>query len=159
MERKPRVEITLDKFRCVKILLESGATYEEVTNMTNVSPANIARIRGADTFEEYKQIQRARAAAYTAKKHREKEEAEKLLQAEINKQEAVQRQEEEERQKEEERKRTAATCQASGAAGNFYQMNRLIELMKEQNEILKSLSNKVAFIVEELTMPAKTGGE
>lgn len=35
-------------------------------------------------------------------------------------------------------------------AGN-YTLNRLYELMKEQNELLKGISNKIAFVVDELT--------
>ena len=35
-------------------------------------------------------------------------------------------------------------------AGN-YTLNRLYELMKEQNELLKCISNKLAFVVDELT--------
>ena len=35
-------------------------------------------------------------------------------------------------------------------AGN-YTLNRLYELMKEQNELLKGISNKLAFVVDELT--------
>lgn len=41
--------------------------------------------------------------------------------------------------------------QVGGQLSSGYQMNRIYEALKEQNEILKLLSNKVAFIVDELT--------
>ena len=42
------------------------------------------------------------------------------------------------------------TPKVSGMSGN-YQMNRVIELLKAQNETLTLISNKLAFIVDELT--------
>lgn len=41
--------------------------------------------------------------------------------------------------------------QQGGTLSAGYQMNRIYEALKEQNEILRLLSNKVAFIVDELT--------
>ena len=38
-----------------------------------------------------------------------------------------------------------------GTVSANYQMNRVCELLKEQNETLKLISNKLAFIVDELT--------
>lgn len=41
--------------------------------------------------------------------------------------------------------------QQGGTLSAGYQINRIYEALKEQNEILRLLSNKVAFIVDELT--------
>lgn len=40
---------------------------------------------------------------------------------------------------------------ASKALSDNYQMNRIYEALKRQNEILELLTNKVSFIVDELT--------
>lgn len=45
---------------------------------------------------------------------------------------------------------TADTESAGGIVVSSYQQNRMIELHKETNELLKLISNKLAFIVEEL---------
>ena len=152
MERRIIVDAT--KFKCVKILLESGANYAEITQMTWIGDVTIWRIKNAETFEEYRH--NVQAAAISAKqKKRMREEAAKKLDEEVKKQEAVKAQEAEDKRKEEDRRQEKPyTMMASN-----YQTNRLIELLREQNEILKCMSNKLAFIVDELTMPVKKGGE
>ena len=132
--------IDINAFNCVKILLKSGATYEEVTNMTGLSTQSIWRIKKAETFEEFQHNRQAAAIGAKAKQRMEKE-AEAMMAAQIKKQEAVQEQEDERKEK---------PIQPP-VMQNSYQMNRLIEIIKEQNEILKIMSNKIAFIVDELT--------
>ena len=44
-----------------------------------------------------------------------------------------------------------ALKQPGGTLSAGYQINRIVELLKAQNETLTILSNKVAFIVDELT--------
>lgn len=52
-------------FNAVKIMLNGGATYDEITDYLEVSSATIGRIRNAANFDEF--IKARKAAAYMAK--------------------------------------------------------------------------------------------
>jgi len=141
MARKSRVEIDINKFRCVKILLESKTPIKEIMEFTQLSEMSIYRIKAAKNFEEFKHN---RMVAAIATKNREaQKKAEKLLNIQIERQEIVEQQEE--------KKPKETAIPAATSITNNYQLNRLVEIIKEQNEILKIMSNKIAFIVDELT--------
>ena len=126
---KKRATVTEKMFKAAKILFNSGSTTYEVAEYLDISQTTAYRMMKAETFEEYQNEQAAKGKArYHQMKavHAIKEEQEK---------------EEEPQEKK----------PVQNPMTNNYQMNRLIEIIKEQNEILKTMSNKIAFIVDELT--------
>jgi len=118
-----RMNVDRKKFDAVKIMLNGGATYEEVSDYLSISTSTVQRIKKAESYDEYKNMNAAIALA----KRNERKNEEK---------------------KEDPKPQEPATPPLSTV---FYQSNRMWELLKEQNEHLKAISNKLAFIVDELT--------
>ena len=115
--------MTEQAFKAIKLMQKGGATVKDILEYYAVSVDTLRRIRRVDTFAEYIANQRAHNAP---KKQEKKEERQEKPQGEPLK-------------------------LPGGQLSSGYQMNRIYEALKEQNEILKLLSNKVAFIVDELT--------
>ena len=115
-------KVDAKKFRGAKILFNSGATIMEVAEYFDISTTTAQRIKTATDFEDYTHA--VQMAALYAKKN-----------------------DGQGKEKKEEPPKPAIATPVQGS----YQMNRLIEIIKEQNEILKIMSNKIAFIVDELT--------
>ena len=135
-----KTKVTSELYAAAKIMIKGGASIDEVAKFLKIGAATVSRIKSAETYEEYKQIV---AACWAKSKEKEKlaKEAQKELDREIKRQEEAA-----EQGQEKPVKRTGEAFMVSS-----YQVNRLIEIMKEQNEILKIMSNKIAFIVDELT--------
>lgn len=121
------VKVTQSVFNCIKMLLAGGASHKECAEYMNLSTITVGRIKRAETFEDYKQ------SVIMAKLHSGKPVSVPVPESTP--------------EPEEEKPEKPKTVDAGGT----YQMNRLIELMKEQNELLKAISNKMAFIVEQLS--------
>ena len=109
-------------FWAVKTMLQGGASTEEIVNYFSVSACSVTRIRKSESYEEYKQIL---AAVNTAIK---KKNAEKATEEPVK-----------------------APPAPAGTMNQMYIQNRVYELLKEQNELLKLISNKLVFIVEQLS--------
>ena len=122
-----RVNIDKKKFEAVKIMLNGGATYEEVAEYLSISKSTVQRIKKADNYAEYRNMNAAIALA---------------------KREAGKKGEEKDVDQKPQKPQEPAPQPMSTV---FYQQNRMWDLLKEQNEILKCISNKLAFIVDELT--------
>ena len=128
-----KTKIDEKMFRAVKIMLNGGASTQEVVDYLQISAATTGRIRASETFEEYQAILAAMGAkikAYNAKKKAEAKQDE----AEVKPVEQPA-----------EKPPVAPTLM-----NQAYLNNRVYELMKEQNELLKLLSNKLAYIVDQL---------
>ena len=127
MERK----VTQKLFDCVKTLIDSGATYEEISAFLKISKYTVGRINKAQDLAEYKH--NTSAAAWMAKRDANlaKKNAEKI-----------------------EPEKTAPVLtdmkMPGGTISANYQVNRMYELLKKQTETLIQISNKLAFIVCEL---------
>lgn len=121
------VKVTQSVFNCIKTLLAGGASHKECADYMQLSVITVGRINRAETYEDYKQ------SVIMAKLH-----SGKPVSVPVPEQTPEPEQEKPEKPK---------AVDTSGT----YQMNRLIELMKEQNELLKAISNKMAFIVEQLS--------
>ena len=117
-------------FNCVKIMLRAKAPYAEIEKYLGVSKATIGRISGCESFEEYRQMMTAAAIAYRQKKEQEKP------------QEQPEEQPEAKPEQPEKVVRYNVTIQAT---------HYMEEQQKRTNELLTLISNKLAFIVEELT--------
>lgn len=146
--KKKRVEMTPKLFSAVKLLLESKAPYKEITKYLGVSESNISKVSASETWEEYLAI-----LAAEAKKQRERFAARKAAEEAYS-----------EKAKEEKKRKLEPVAEAVGAvpaaslvtppAQTVQQMitvpYRLYEVLQKQTEILTGISNKLAYIVEEL---------
>ncbi len=124
--------VTKEIFECAKILFKSGAKNQEVCRYLKLAPCTVTRIKQAETLEEYKQIQAAAVANW--KGNQKKKEANETPKPETD-----------------EVQRKPENAKPTNNLAGQYQMNRIIDLLREQNEIMKLLSNKLAFIVEQLS--------
>lgn len=123
-----RTFITEKTFHAVKIMTAGGASSAEIAEYLGIGRATVDRIRRWDTFEEYRQQQAAIALDYKKRKELEKAQA-----------------------KPEEKPEEKPVTQP--AVTNFIPYKtqaEIIALLKEQNEFLKLISAKMAFIVEQL---------
>lgn len=137
-------KITPNIFRAVKIMLKGGATYEECCEFFHISDASVWRISKAENYDEYRNEVAARSRAMNAKvAAKKKQEAEQAAAAAVP--------EPEPEKKLEKVEYVAPQVTPGGFMASSYQTNRIIEELAKQNEILKIISNKLAFIVDELT--------
>ena len=120
-------KMTESKYTAIKILLNGGATVKEAAEYMQVSTAVVYGVKNTADFAEYCQNSAERDAR--------------------RKQNAAIRIKEQEKAKEaaKEPERQPGTAMTS-----TYQMNRVYEALKAQNELLKLISEKLAFIVEQL---------
>ena len=122
-------QVTQSMFNCVKRLLDSGAPVDEIVDYMKISATTVQRIRRAESLEEYKGMT---YCAVRAKRANEKKEPEPAPQV----QEVIHKHE-----------------QSVTLVANHY----MAEEMRKQTELLTIISNKLAFIVDELTGTAKPG--
>ena len=127
------VKITEKLFKAVKIMLEGGATYEEVKDYLGVSLQTCARIKHSENYADYKNILAAMAVknkGYKQAKANPKPVEEKPVEkpVEENPVQVVEH-------------RQNVTIQAT---------HYMMQEMQKTNELLKEISNKLAFIVEQL---------
>ena len=128
-------KITKGVFDAVKILLQGGASVKEISKYLGISDSTIYVIRDSEKYEEYEQFVAEKCAkrnAARAIKRREEKAAQPVEQPDIKQEEHVKE------------------SKSPSAFASVYQVNRLIEEMTKQNEHLKNISNKLAYIVEQL---------
>lgn len=139
-----KMKVTKGIFEAIKMLTKGGASIDECTEYMGVSHATVSRIRAAENYEDFMQSRRLAAIAVKRerelkeqqeqqKKEREKP-AEKPVEQPAQISQPVQPQVIEHRQ--------TVTVQAT---------HFMMEEMRQQNELLKAISNKLAYIVEQLT--------
>ena len=138
MSRKAKV--TESRFKAVKILLASGAKHNECAESMGLSACTIGMINRSETFEEYRNNMYATSGSV----RRKKKEAEAVKAVEdVSKpdvKEDLQRYETPSAQVVEYRQNV--TIQAT---------HYMMEEMRKANELLTTISAKLAFIVDELT--------
>jgi len=154
MSKERAKNIDKKMFDCIKILLEGKASYTEIQEFTNVGRTTVSRIAHSESWEDYQQQMAAMRAAWHCR----------VAEKKAEKQAAADRAREE---KEKAAKAVAEAVKAVPAASLIpqpkadpvYGANRICELLTHQNELLKAISNKLAFIVDELTgvTPPKGG--
>lgn len=123
-------KITESKFSVIKILLNGGASVKEAAKYMGVSDVTVYAIKNAETFVEYKNIAAEKAIA--RKREIEKNKA----------------------QKEQPKAETPVVTddrQKGGTISANYQINRIYEVLKRLDETMTLVSNKLGFIVDELT--------
>ena len=121
---------TIDEraFRAVKIMLDGGASYAEITEFLKVSSASIGRIRNCQTFEDFKKARQAEA--FMAKKAAQEKETAKKQTEEVKVESETKVIHEQ-----------SITIQAT-----HYMMQEL----KQTNEYLKLISTKLCAIIDDL---------
>jgi len=138
-------KVTPSVFNAVKVLLKGGATREEAANYMKLSVATVGFIKKSETIEEYKNIvfqySETKKAAAAAKKAAAKKKPEP---------------EAEQKAKEVNVHDIPPHNVVDGTPSN-YQINLMIGFLREirdhekvQTELLKMISRKLAFVVEDL---------
>ena len=129
--------ITESKYKAVKTLLKGGASIREVTEYLQISEPVVRGIKKSETYEEYvnvrtaRELERKQIAAIKAKEKDAKTATET---------------------KSEERKETApAQIVEHKQTITIQATHYMMQEMQKTNELLTVLSNKLAFIVDELT--------
>ena len=115
-------KVTPNFYEVVKIMLMGGASVKECADFMKTSPHTVYDIKNTDCFDDYKQ----KMATYSLK--RKKPEKPETPEAVVT-----------------DDKKPGGTMSAN------YQINRIYELLKAQNELLTLISNKLAYIVESLS--------
>jgi hypothetical protein len=119
-------------FTAIKILLNGGASQKEAAEYMNVSTYVTWLVDKSETFEEYQH--------YVAEKSAVKARNRQL--AALHAKEA------------EKKKETPVITddkQKGGTMSANYQINRMYDVMKQMSETLTLMSNKLTFVVDELT--------
>ena len=125
-------KMTENKFTAIKLLLKSGATQKEAAEYLDVSLATVYRVHTAETFEEYKNALAVTARAMAAKRKDNKPAGRAATETPGNAP-----------------KQPVQTIEAQHPATvqlPFYVMEQL----RKTNELLTGISQKLAYIVEDL---------
>lgn len=113
--------ITQNQYNAIKILLNGGASVAEAAEYMAVSSRTVYNIRNTQDYDEFCLNTDEKKLEQRARKA--KEEPEKVV---------------------------TDDKQKGGTLSANYQINRIYEQLKAQNELLTIISNKLAFIVESL---------
>ena len=148
-----KCKVTESKWKAIKILLESGATYKEIGQMMDVSNSIISFSKSSETYEEFRhkvyvtsgayrkkiaaEEKRKQEEAELAKREKEKKAAE--VAKKINAVSASELVKEEPKVVKEDRQ--TIVVQAS---------HYMLEEQKKTNELLTVISNKLAMIITDL---------
>ena len=132
--RKQRAQITEATFKAVKIMLAGGASCVEIAQYLKLGETAVYRIKKAEDWDEYRNILAAIAINKKEKCKAEKEPKPETIiipkPPEVKQEQTVVEH------------RQTVTIQAT---------HYMMEELKKQNELLAIISNKLAFIVDELT--------
>ena len=135
--------LSREVFSAVRLLIKGGGSAEECTEYFKISQNTYYRIKRCENWEEYRQMLAAIALAEKERKNKAKAETEKIEETEkVTNVEPVKVE-----AKVDPVPETKVTAANHLMASN-YQVNRLIEEVRMQNEYLKQISAKLAFIVE-----------
>lgn len=145
---KGRTEITKSIYDAVKLLTKGGATIEECANYLKIGKSTVSRIRGAESFEEYKAA--AKAAFYGYHKQQMKVDAEQKLEEEQKKQEELKKQQEEDELKKRQEASKQQPVQPVVHTVQVQATHYMMEELRKMNQALVLISNKLTFIVEQL---------
>lgn len=124
-------KVTQKLFEAVKICLDSGNSIAETSRFMKLNKSVVALIRNAEDFDDYKRLMYARAKACHAKKTEEKKSEEKPEEkSQENKPDEIIKE-----------IRSNVTIQAT---------HHMESQITEAVELLKGISAKLAYIVEDL---------
>ena len=123
MPKKPYAKITPESFATVKFLLKNRSNDQKIIDIAKLMGCSDVTIWRISKAEKYEDYKKAMTNEKANKPEKESEE------------------------------KPQKTPQIAKPIfqTTTYQTNRIIELLTNQNELLRGISNKLAFIVEELT--------
>ena len=127
-----KAKVTEKMFKAVKQLTEGGATISEIAEYFLLGHSTVSRMRAAETWEDYTHT--IQAIALSCKKKKAEKSAEKAEQPKAEQKEEPQEQPQKVIQQN-------VTIQAT---------HYMMQEMQKTNELLKLISNKLAFIVDQL---------
>lgn len=127
-------KVTQGIFDAVKILFENGGTGAEIARFMKLSEDTVGMIKASENYDDYKALMYAKSSAWRKKRAAEAKAKEQAKQEEQPVQIVEHRQ--------------TVTVQAT------WQMT---QEMQKTNELLKQISSKLAFIIDELC--GTKGGE
>ena len=132
-------KVTEKIFKAVKQLTAGGATIPECAEYFMLAHSTISRIRAAETWEDYKH---STTVAFLAMKEKESKKKYEKAEAKVVPTEAPVEQKQEPKQEQVVEHKQSITIQAT-----HYMMTE----MQKTNELLTQISNKLAYIVEQLS--------
>lgn len=149
MERnyKGKTKITKSIYDCVKLLTKGGATIKECADYLKIGESTVSRIRQSESYEDYKSAAKAAFFGYSKKKAEQEEQ--KKVEDEQKKQEELKKQEENELKN----RLNASPFQPVQPVVQTVQVQAthyMMEELRKMNQTLTLISNKLAFIVEQL---------
>lgn len=138
-----KIKVTKGIFEAIKMLTKAGASIDECVEYMGVSHSTVSRVRAAENYEDF--MQSRRLAAIAVKRERELKE-----QQEQQKKEREKQQEKPEEKPVEQPVQPAPQVIEHRQTVTVQATHYMMEELKQQNELLKIISNKLAFIVEQL---------
>lgn len=143
-------KVTQSKFNAVKTLLKGGATVREVMEYLELSDNTVYMIRSAETLAEYENMIAEKVLREKQRAAKAKQEAAAKVAAEVGAMPAAKLEQQTPSAPQVIEHRQTVTVQATWA---------MTQEMQKTNELLKLISNKLAFIVDELCgTPTKKEG-
>jgi len=141
-------KVTESKFKAVKILLASGSTHKECAESMGLSVCTVGVIKRSETYEEYKNITYMTSGYYRKKMMKE---AEAIKEAEEEPVEEVVSDAPASSETKQEEIGLPAQVVEYRQNVTIQATHYMMEELRKTNELLTLISNKLAFIVEELT--------
>ena len=139
---KGRIKVTQGIFDAVKICLKSGNSVAETARFMKLSQDVVRMMRDAETLDEYRAIMAAKSAH-----------------AKQNKQVAAIKAKQAEQPEKPVQQPVVETPQEVRHSVQVQATRYMEELMRKQTELLTAISNKLAYIVDELTGTGTPGEE
>ena len=138
-------KMTEAKYNAIKLILQGGASYAEAAKYMQVSEVTVGRIKGSESFAEYSNMMAAQTLEW--KKRRAAERAAKAAEKPQEKPHGVDPgkvvpQVQEVRQ--------AVQAQEITHTVQVQATRFMEEQMRQQTELLKQISNKLAVIIDDL---------
>lgn len=128
-------KVTESKFKAIKILIESGATYAEIKEMMDVGNNVVSCIKYSENYEEYKHKM---YVMYSGSAHRNKQkEQAKAVAAKVGAVPASQL--------------AQPNVTESKQTIIMQVSNYMLDEQRKTNELLTLISSKLAYIIDQLT--------
>ena len=135
-DKRSYTKITLNVYTAIRLLIKGGATNSECAEYMHVSVNTVSRIRNSDSYDAYRSA--AKAAGWMKYGNRKKEEQKPEVKPEV--------------------KPESTAPQVIEHKQTVTVPWQVTQEIRRTNELLESISRKLAFIVDELTTtPCKEG--
>ena len=123
----PKIKVTEQVYTAVKLFLDNGATQAEVKKFYDIGGEICTRIKMSKDYNDFLKTREEKNKKNLERYHAKKEPKKEIV---LDK---------------------TYNNPAPLNAKDFYIVNRIMQAAEEQTELLKSISNKLAYIVEQLS--------